>query len=881
MSATQTPHRGGDPGPGSGAAGSGRNSASGSRGPAPKGMSTVALRNISAHKLRMVLSVLAVVLGTAFISASFTFTSTLQNSFDNILGSQAEGLDAVVQPKENNEVGIPLADVEKIEQVPGVASAQPALEGNVVLIKPDGKPVQTGGAPMSGQAWHDPATVVGDQYQLEQGAAPSAPGQIALDTATVEKYGYTVGEPVQVYVPSTGTVDLTLTGTYSREISTGGYIGVFFDPGQAAELFTDGSHVPAIRVGGDGTVDQEALAAAIAQVEPDADVQTGAAWAQDQSDQLKQGFSFLNYFFLAFGAIGLLVGTFIIFNTFSMLVAQRLRELALLRAIGAGSGQVVRSVLVEAAITGLVGSILGVLAGFAVAFGLFSLMDALGFGLPGSGLAVTSSAVIVPLVVGLVVTVISALVPAWRAGRVPPVAAMRSGPSASGASNSSKAVTAIGAVGLLGGIALAIVGSRQDTASTGAALVGPGALLVIVCAFLVMPRLSPIVAGGIGRVIGSPFGSMGKLAATNSGRNRWRTAATAFSLTLGLALVAAFGTFAASTKESVAEAFSSGVHSDLVVQGASGQGMPTPLPPSIYDKVAHVDGVSSATAISYAAAKTPNKGTVAVVGIDGPVESALEAKPVEGDVQPRPDSAVVNESTAETNGWKVGEDISFFDAAGGEITVPLTGIYENTDTMSGLVVGTQTFDKLVPVPLQTVQMVFVEAGDGQDVGQLEERISDAIADNPIATVQTIDELIKQQSGMIDQLLNIIYALLALALIIAVLGIINTLALSVIERRTELGMLRAIGTQRRQIRTMITLESTQIAIFGALVGAAIGTFLGWAFVSAMSSEGISSVAIPWGTIVVVLVAAGVVGVLAALWPAYRAARTSPLEAIAEG
>lgn len=847
-----------------------------------KGMSTVAVRNISAHKLRMVLSVLAVVLGTAFISASFTFTSTLQNSFDNILGSQADRLDAIVQPKENNKNGVPIDDIARIEQVPGVASAQPSISGNVVPIQPDGKPVQTAGAPMMGEAWHDPATVIGDDYTQADGHAPTAPGEIALDADTASKYGYTVGGPVRVYVPSAGTLDLTLSGTYTRATNGGGYIGVFFSPEQARQLFTDGQHVPSIRVAGDGSVDQETLARDIAAAEPDTDVQTGAAWAQEQSDELAQGFTFLNYFFLAFGGIGLLVGTFIIFNTFSMLVAQRLRELALLRAIGASSGQVVRSVLVEAVITGIVGSVLGVVVGFALAFGLFQLLDALDLGLPGSGLAMTSSAIVVPLVVGILVTVVAALVPAWRAGRVPPVAAMRSGLTSGESRRMSRVAGIVGGVGLLGGIALAIVGANTEKASTGASLVGAGALLVIVCAFLVMPLLSPLVAGGIGRLIGAPFGTVGRLAATNAGRNSWRTAATAFSLTLGLALVAAFGTFGASTKESISDAFSRGVNSDLVVQASGGaQGMPLPLPRSVYDDVTHVPGVGGATALSYGAAIGPDGALTAIAGVDGSVTSAIDATAVEGDVQPGPDSAVVNETTAQEKGWTVGEDLTFLDASGSPMTIPLTGIYANTDTMQGLVLGMGAFDRLVPVPQQNVQMVFVDAAPGEDVGALQSALSDALVANPVATVQTLDEMVDQQAGMINQLLNVIYALLALALIIAILGIVNTLALSVIERRTELGMLRAIGTQRRQIRTTITLESTQIAVFGAVIGAATGTFLGWAFVSSLSSEGITTVAIPWGTIGIVLVAAAVVGVLAAVWPAYRAARTSPLEAIAEG
>lgn len=848
----------------------------------PKGMRTVATRNISAHKLRMVLSVLAVVLGTAFISGSFTFTSTLQSSFDNILGSQAEGLDTIVEPAESNASGVPLSEVEKIEQVDGVGYVQPDFNGTLVLLQPDGTAYQTGGAPTMGEAWHDPDRVIGDDYSLVDGRAPEAPGEIALDSEIVDKLGFTVGGPVQSYSPTQGTVDATLVGTYEREGNVGGFVGIFFSPEQAQQLFSDGEFVPAIRVAGDGSVDQNTLTERVAQALPEQEVTSGADWAQEQTDMLAEGFSFLNYFFLAFGGIALLVGTFIIFNTFSMLVAQRLRELALLRAIGASKGQVIRSVIVEALVTGVIGSVLGVAAGFALAFGLFALLEALDLGLPSSGLEFTAAAVYVPLIVGIVITVLSALVPAWRAGKVAPVAAMRSGLTSANSKVMTILFGAIGGLGLVVGAVLAFFGTRQDETVVGASLVGLGGFLIVICTFLVMPLLAPIIAGGIGRIIGAPFGAIGTLASTNSGRNSWRTAATAFSLTLGLALVATFGTFGASTKASIDDAFSNGISADLVVQGAGAEnGMPMPLPRETYADVEGARGVGSATALSYGSAIGEDGTPTFIAGVEGPMATATDASAVDGEVQPEPGSAIVNETMAAERGWSVGDEIPLHDAQGAPITIPLTGIYENTDTMSGLALGAEAFARVVPTQQQTIQMIFVDAAEGEDIGAVQDTLVDAVSDNPVAVVQTMDEMVEQQAGLIDQLLNMIYALLGLALIIAVLGIVNTLALSVIERKTELGMLRAIGTQRRQVRTAITLESTQIAIFGALIGAVMGTYIGWAFVSSLSGEGISRVAIPWGTIAVVLIAAAVVGVVAALWPAYRAAKTSPLEAIAEG
>lgn len=847
---------------------------------AHKGMRTVAVRNIGAHKVRMVLSILAVVLGTAFVSGSFTFTNTLQQTFDDLIYGTSRGVDAVVQPAEDSLGGLPMSAVDDIEQLPGVRAVDSGVQGPVVLMEPDGTPHQTGGAPSMGLSWSPPEQAVDQSDQIVSGRGPEKTGEIALQDTVAEKVGYSIGDTVTVYEPSRGPIEATLVGEYSSDLAVGGFVGVYFSAEQAAELFTDGQHVGMITVAGDGSLSQAELAEEIRPLAAGGEVSTGQDWADEQAAQLEQGFTFMNYFFVAFGLIALLVGSFIIFNTFSMLVAQRMRELALLRAIGASRRQVIGSVLVEAALTGLAGSALGVLLGFGLAKGIFAALDALDLGLPNAGLSFSPQAVIVPLVLGVVITVVSALVPAWRAGHVAPVQAMSSGLTAGGSRTSTLVAGVLGALGLLGGIALAVLGAQHDTAETGAILVGCGAFCMILSSFLVMPLLAPLIGGGIGRVIGAPFGTVGKLAATNAGRNSWRTAATAFSLTLGLALVAAFGTIGASLKQSIDDTYRNGINADVVVQGAVMAGPPTPLPMDTLDQLAGLDGVAAQTGIGFGGVMIDGKSAM-VFGLFGPFETAADAHAVDGDIQPHDDSAVVSETLARDNGWQLGTEIPITGATGTTTEVPITGIFSDNDVVSGIVLGPEAFTSVLPPTQQTIQFVFLDAADGTDPEQLVDRASEALSDNPVATVQTMGEMIKQQAGMIDQMLNVIYALLALALIIAVLGIVNTLALSVIERRTELGMLRAIGTQRAQVRRTIILESTQIAIFGALIGAAVGAFLGWAFVSSMSSEGLTTVAIPWPTIAVVLAASALVGVLAALWPAYRAAKTSPLEAIAEG
>lgn len=846
---------------------------------APKGMQTVAVRNISAHKVRMLLSVLAVVLGTAFVSGSFTFTTTLEKTFDDIVNGSTRGVDAIVMPSETQLAGVPAEWTEEIRGLDGVRTAEADISGSIIVIGKDGKPFQTGGAPSEGMSWTPTEDAVNKLDTLVDGRGPEQSGEIALGRDVADKLGFSVGDSVTVYNPNGGPIQTTLVGTYTSSLNVGGFVGVYFAPEQASELFTDGQHVASIAVAGDGTKTQDELVAEIATIADGATVETGQAYTDEQAAQMEQGFQFMNYFFVAFGVIALLVGTFIIFNTFSMLVAQRMRELALLRAIGAARSQIVGSVLVEATITGLVGSVLGVVLGFGLAAGIFWVLDQFDLGLPSNGLAFAPSAIVVPIVLGVAITVISAVVPAVRAGRTSPVVAMRSGLVGSAHSASVLVAAIIGVIGLVLGGLLAVLGSQQDSVTPATLLVGGGAIVMIISTFLVMPRLAPIVGIAIGRVIGAPFGAVGRLAATNAGRNSWRTAATAFALTLGVALVAAFGTLGASLKGTIEDAFE-GSEADVVVQGVVGLNGPTPLPLDTIDKVRGVDGVSEVT--GFASGTTVIADTPQMVwGVYGSVAAVSPVHAVAGEVEPHPDTAVVNESVARENGWQVGDSLNALTALGEPMSITLTGIYSDSPTLSGLVLGSDAYNSVMPLAMRSLIALEVQGADGVDTDELVSRISDAVSDNPIATVTTLDDQISQASGSVDVLLNVIYGMLALALIIAVLGIVNTLALSVIERTQELGMLRAIGTQRSQVRTAITLESTQIAFFGALIGAALGGFLGWAFVSAVASTGLSAIVVPWGLIGIVLVASALVGVIAAIVPAYRAARTSPLEAISEG
>lgn len=860
-------------------------------------MLRVSLRNIAAHKLRLVLSVLAVVLGTAFVTGSLVFTATLKSTFDRLLDEGTQDLSAMIEPAEvpgggaagpgpggghaafggPGARGIPFDVVDRARALPGVEAAAPGISGTVVFFNADGTPYQSGGAPSEGREWVDPAEAVGTSGTLTSGRAPVADDEVVVPEPVLEKAGLSIGDSTRVYTTSQGMLDVTVVGAYTEPSDVGGYVGVAFSPERARALFTDGEHVQSVSVRAVPGVSQEQVRDELAAAFPDLKVSTGAEVKEKLSAQLSTFLDFINYFFVAFGLIALLVGTFIIYNTFSMLVAQRLRELALLRAIGASRGQLTRSVLAEAALTGLVGSAIGVAAGFGLARGIFAVLEAFDLGIPSGSLALTPTSVLTPLALGFLVTLVSAWAPARRAGRVAPVQGMRVGAAATEAGGATR--TAVGAYAVAVGILLALIGTWQDTTKTGAITVGVGAAALVVGAFLVMPALARPIAGGVGRVIGAPFGAVGRLAATNAGRNTRRTAATAFALTLGLTLVAAFGTLGATTKASVDGMIDKGLQADVLVQGVASQGPPMPLAGGISREIEGVEGVGQVAWLGYGFGQLGGEPQM-IAAIGGTIDGMVSGTVTDGALQPGPDSLVVSSGTARTKGWTMGTRVPLVGPDGKESTLRVTGVYEEAEMLGPFYTGMDVYERLVPDNLRSTALVMVKAADGTSVDEVRGAVTDRLADTPIATVLSKQQYIDMQAGGIDQLLTIIYALLGLALVIAVLGIVNTLALSVIERRTEIGMLRAVGMQRSQVRRTINLESTQIAVFGALVGAAVGVYLGWAFVSVLADSGLKETTIPWGMIGVVLAGSALVGVLASLWPAHRAARTGPLEAISD-
>ncbi|WP_246833621.1 FtsX-like permease family protein [Williamsia sp. 1138] len=840
-------------------------------------MRKVSLRNLAAHKLRLVLTVLSVVLGTAFVAGSMIFTATVSTAFDGIFNNVALGVDTQVTPKESNSSGVPDSVLDQLEDNKselGIAKIMPSYSGPATIAKADGKALQTGGAPSVGSAFQPPDQRLSDtESRLIAGRAPAAPNEVALNDSAADEADLKLGSTTKVATTRGmgAPMEVTIVGLLNVPGDTSGFTNVQFVESTAKDLFTDGSHSQAIDLQAVPGVSPEELKSRVGALIGDGyELRTGDQVRQDEKDNINQFLDVFNYILLAFAAIGLIVGTFIIYNTFSMIVAQRVRELALLRAIGASRKQVTRSVLLEAFVVGLIGALIGLAAGIGIAALLRALTSSTG--LPTASLQIGAAAVIACLVVGIGVTMISAYAPARRASKVSPVEAMRE--SATDGQASLKVRTIIGIVLAVIAVALLAIGAAGEGPGA-AATVGGGALVMIFAVVFAAPALSRPFVGAIGSVLARPFGKIGQLARTNAVRNPRRTAATAFALTLGLMLVAVIGTLGSSFKGTIDDAIDTGLTANLIISGSQGSG----FSPSVSESVDGIEGVESVVSFGAVQAQVDGDSVWGYSPI-GDMETVTPYDMVEGPPTVEPDGMVVGERTSKEKGWNIGDTVEMTNFDGTVVPVTVTGIFKDNPLVDPWAIGSDAYQKLIPEPLRTDVFAAIKTVPGANIDQISERVEDATADYLTVKVQTPAEFKGEQSSQIDQMLSVLYAMLGLALVIAVLGIVNTLALSVIERKREIGMLRAIGMARAQVRRTIYIESLLIAIFGAVLGVVLGVAFGWALVRTLRYWGLGDPVFPWGLIVITLVGAAIVGVLAALWPASRAAKTKPLEAIAE-
>ncbi|MBN3929077.1 ABC transporter permease [Streptomyces verrucosisporus] len=841
-------------------------------------MFRTALRNVLAHKARLLMTTLAVMLGVAFVAGTLVFTATLSDAFARSSAKGFEAVDVVVRPDFSSDEAdpggpsdLPRELLERTRELPGVEHATGAVSGFAALAGKDGKLVGEGWSTQGGNYDTGPDGSGEDpRYDLREGRAPQRAGEIALDSATAGRTGYGVGDTVRLSV--SGPVrEEKVTGVFDTDdgnVAAGGTL-VLFDTATAQELFSQpGLYSEVVLTASEG-VDQGELRKSVEKVLPEqAEAVTGQSLADDQARMIEAEMEGMRTGLLVFAGISLFVGVFIIANTFTMLVAQRTKELALLRAVGASRRQVTRSVLVEAVVVGAIAAGIGLLAGIGIGAGLRSLMGSLGLTVPDGPLIVPPAAVIASLVVGIKVTVVAAWLPARRAAKVPPVAAMGSVHAPSTVRGLVVRNT-IGAVLAGAGAVLVLAATGMDD---GKIPMGAGAGLLVIGVFVLTPLLSrPVIA--LTSPVMRTAGVSGKLARLNAVRNPRRTAATAAALMIGLTLITGLTVIASSVQKGVDKMATEALKADYVVSMANYR----PLSPEVERTLAEQDEVTALSPMRSSLSRIGDEYEV-LTGVDGEGFGELvELDFTEGSFAGLGgESVIVDTATAKERGWRTGStfEVVHEDGERGELTVG--GVYRDNEMMTGVMLDTAALDPHLEKVTSMQVLVATEGGASESA---KSALADALGNNPAVLVQDEEDVSESIAQMITLMLNMLYGLLAMAVVVAVLGVVNTLAMSVFERSQEIGMLRAIGLDRRGTKRMVRLESLVISLFGGVLGVGLGVFFGWA-----AGELIASLiptyelVLPWERMGVFLALAALVGVLAALWPARRAARLNMLEAI---
>ncbi|NEA97316.1 FtsX-like permease family protein [Actinospica acidiphila] len=850
------------------------------------------MRNFLAHKGRMALSAVAVLLSVAFVCGTLVFTDTMGTTFDKLFAATSS--DVTVSSKDASEGGettarngrppvIPASVVDEVKRADGVRAAEGAVFSTAVTVVDGDRDSlsPTNGGPTIVGSWNSNDARTMD---ITSGAAPKGAGQVMLDADTAEKHHLGVGDELSV-ITALGTHTAKISGVADFTVTNPGAAIFFLDTPTAQKVLVGetGVYTDVSVTAAEGVSDDQLKQNVLAELGGGYRVLTAEEAAEANQKGVEGFMNVMKYAMLGFAGIAFLVGIFLIINTFSMLVAQRTREIGLMRAIGSSRRQVNRSVLIEALLLGVVGSVLGVAAGVGLAVGLMKLMGAVGMELSTSDLTVAWTTPALGLLLGVVVTVLAAYLPARRAGKISPMAALRdAGTPADGRTGWVRAVTGLVLTG--GGAAALYLAGAADKATDGSMWLGLGIVLTLI-GFVVV---GPVLASGVVRVLGAvllrAFGPVGRMAERNALRNPRRTGATGAALMIGLALVACLSVVGSSMVASATEELDKVVGTDFIVQDDNGQR----LSPEAVAAVKATDGLDRVTEYKWTEAgfTTPDGKTsdgTAITAVDPTYAVDMRIETVEGKLADafRPDSISVHEDFAKDHDITLGStvDVAFEGGKTGTLTVRAVTSSEGAIDAGAMYTSIDTLGRYVPAEkMPLTLMVLASAQDGQkDAAYAALKQSmDGFPQFEVRDQTDYKEALKDQIG---QLLNMIYGLLALAIVVAILGVVNTLALSVVERTREIGLMRAIGLSRRQLRRMIRMESVVIALFGALLGLGLG--LGWGATAQqlLALEGLKVLDIPWPTIAGVFVGSAFVGLFAALVPAFRAGRMNVLNAIA--
>jgi putative ABC transport system permease protein len=835
-------------------------------------MRTVILKGLFAHKLRLALTSLAIVLGVTFIAGTFVLTDTLHHTYYSLVGSAYQQVDfqvrgdAQLSTSGANAVRnpIPQALLTTLGRIPGVAAVDGQVAGSAQLVSHQGTAITNGAGGTVGvnfAALTEVATL-----HLVRGHAPTAADDVVIDAGTARTNQFSLGQRVTI-LSSLAPQSFIITGIvdFGTSASLDGTTLAAFTLPTAQRLVGEVGQLDDLNVVTTAGADKASVQRDITRLLPaGVQVVTGQTVANEQTAAIDQGLAFFSTALVIFALISLFVGGFTIFNTFSITVGQRTRELALLRVVGASRRQVFSSVLSEAAIVGAASSVIGVALGVAAAFGLEALLRRFGITLPSGPLVVQARTVIVALAVGIGVTTAAAIGPARHAVRVPPVTALSAGPSNLAPANRRRLAWGAGAATL----GAALVGA--GIARPAVVFVGAGTVCLLFAAAMLTPTIARPLAGALGRPLARLAGTPGVLGRCNAMRNPRRTAQTAAALMIGVALVSAMAVFGASVSRSLTASVDQAIRADLLVTTSSGS-----LPSSAEVLAAAVPGVTATDTVYRDQFQFEHSAATLTAVSPSGLSDTVNLRLVSGNAGVLADGQLlIDSTTAHSNHLAVGARVPVDFARTGPTQLRIGGIYRTNRLIGSYLVSDSYF--LAHDPDAHPGALLVRTNGTSSVNQ---RIRDSLAAYPNVAFQTRTQFEHTQTASVNQLLGIVYALLALAGIIALIGIVNTLLLSVYERTHEIGLLRAIGMRRRQVRTMVRSEALIIAVFAAVIGITLGTGLGAALVSSLRTQGITNIVVPTLSMLAFLAISAIIGLAASGWPARRAAKLDVMAALA--
>ncbi len=857
-------------------------------------MLRTALRNVFAHKARLIMTALAVMLGVAFVSGTLVFGDSVASALRGASAKNLKDVAVSVQAESEESEGPAGADdggrsttltgdlADKVRTLPGVTSVRATVNGTATLAAKDGKPLNADNSWQNLALNYAPDKQRGggdSQFPLASGRGPATGGEIALDRRTAEKAGYAIGDTVR-FATDGPALTKKLVGTVDTDdprVTAGGSLALL-DTGTAQRLFLQPGQFDELTVDSKPGTDNEKLTREIRELLPTEGmtVTSGAKLADEQAKQIADSTKGLTRILLAFAAIALFVGVFIIANTFTMLIAQRSRETALLRAVGASRRQVVRAVLIEAGLLGLGASTAGFALGLGIATALRPLLNASGAGLPGGPLVISTSALVWSVVVGVGVTVFAAWLPSRKAAKIAPVEALSSVDQAPPKRGMVLRNSIGGVLAGPGILIMLYISTQKDGAEKNIMIAMLGAVLTLTGMIVLAPLLSRPLVSLAGVLTTRLFGVSGKLAKENALRNPRRTAATASALMIGLTLITGMTVAGNSTEAALKQEAVRGLTADYKVSNAGYGG----IDPALGAKVAKVPGVANSAPV--ASSGLTARGEFALLTGADPRQlgkvSDLDFSSGSLDAI-GPGKIALSDELAKTTGLSTGDTfrgtLGLDDDAKKKLTV--VGVYDRTRAVEDAI-GTMP-DVLPYAEAKKLDNILVKAAPDANPGVVDQGIRKALGNSPLLQVQNQEQLTKAESGEIGMMLNMMYGLLGMAVVIAVLGVINTLAMSVFERTREIGLLRAIGLDDRGVKKMVRLESVVISLFGAVLGVATGIFLAWSCGSLTgSSLATYETVLPWARLGLFLLLGLVIGVLAAVWPARRAARLNVLNSI---